>query len=89
MLMPREQVRDFLIKYQDRILYGTDLDLLATANGAETVTEWQSTYSRDWEFLATGGLVGMEGKQVQGLELPRAVLEKIFRENARVWIPGI
>jgi len=89
MLMPREQVRTFLIKYQDRILYGTDLDVLATAKVAETVSEWQATYARDWEFLATGDPVTMEGKQVQGLNLPGPVLEKIFRDNAKRWIPGL
>src|SRR5262249_22521819 len=29
MFGPTEKVREFLMKYQDRILYGTDLDLLA------------------------------------------------------------
>jgi len=89
MLMPREQLRNFLIKYQDRILYGTDLDLLATANIAETVSEWQATYARDWEFLATGDSMKMEGKQVLGLSLPGPVLEKILRDNAKRWIPGL
>ena len=32
MLMPPEKVGPFLIKYQDRVLYGTDLDLSADAN---------------------------------------------------------
>ncbi len=89
MLMPREQVRNFLIKYQDRILYGTDLDVLATSDVAETTSEWQATYARDWKFLATGDPVKMEDKQVEGLNLPGPVLEKIFRDNAKRWIPGL
>jgi predicted TIM-barrel fold metal-dependent hydrolase len=89
MLMPGEKLRNFLIKYQDRVLYGTDLDVLATANVGETLQEWQSTYARDWEFLATGDAMKMEGKPVQGLNLPQPVLDKIFRENAKRWIPGL
>ena len=89
MLTPREQVRNFLIKYQDRVLYGTDLDLLATANAAETLKEWQSTYVRDWKFLATNGIVTAGGKQVQGLSLPQPVLRKIFHDNATRWIPTL
>jgi predicted TIM-barrel fold metal-dependent hydrolase len=89
MLMPREQVRNFLIKYQDRILYGTDLDVLPSANVPETLQEWQSTYARDWEFLATGDPVRLENKQVLGLNLPQPVLDKIFRDNAKRWIPGL
>jgi predicted TIM-barrel fold metal-dependent hydrolase len=89
MLMPREQVRNFLVKYQDRILYGTDLDLLATASVPEVLKDWQSTYARDWEFLATNEMVKVDGKQVRGLNLPQPVLRKIFHDNARRWIPGL
>ena len=89
MLMPREQLRSFLIKYQDRILYGTDLDVLATANVSEALRDWQATYARDWEFLATSDPVKLEDKQVLGLNLPQPVFEKIFRENAKKWIPGL
>lgn len=89
MLTPREQVRNFLIRYQDRVLYGTDLDLLAAANVAETLKEWQSTYARDWKFLATDEIFTVDGKQVQGLSLPRTVLQEIFHDNAKKWIPGL
>jgi predicted TIM-barrel fold metal-dependent hydrolase len=89
MLMPREKVRAFLIKYQDRILYGTDLDLLPDANFSDTLKDWQSTYTRDWKFLATGETVTVEGKQVDGLNLPQSVIQKIFRSNAIRWIPGL
>jgi predicted TIM-barrel fold metal-dependent hydrolase len=89
MLMPHEKVRAFLIKYQDRVLYGTDSDLLPDANISEVVKEWQSTYARDWKFLATDATQNVEGRQVQGLSLPEPVLTKIFRTNATHWIPGL
>jgi hypothetical protein len=89
MLMPPEKVSAFLIKYQDRVLYGTDLDLHADANLPEALNEWQSTYARDWKFLATGETLTVEGKQVHGLNLPQPILQKIFRSNAIHWIPGL
>jgi predicted TIM-barrel fold metal-dependent hydrolase len=89
MLMPTEEVRSFLIKYQDRVLYGTDLDLLANANVGDSVKDWRSTYIRDWKFLATDETVLLEKKQVRGLKLPQPVLRKIFHDNAKRWIPGI
>jgi hypothetical protein len=89
MLMPPEKVRAFLIKYQDRVLYGTDLDLLPDDNLGDTFKEWQTTYARDWRFLATGETLTVAGKQVHGLSLPQPVLEKIFRSNAIRWIPGL
>jgi len=89
MFMPAERVRAFLIQYQDRVLYGTDLDLPPDANSMETLNEWRSTYSRDWKFLATTETFTVEGRQVHGLNLPQSVLQKIFRSNASRWIPGL
>jgi hypothetical protein len=89
MMAPPEKVRAFLIKYQDRILYGTDLDLLATANTEEELQDWRSTYVRDWLFLATDQTFERHGKQLHGLNLPETVLRKIYRTNALHWIPGL
>jgi len=89
MLMPPNEVRAFLIMYQDRVLYGTDLDFLADASPAEVVKDWQSSYARDWNFLATSETFNFRGRQVHGLNLPQAVLKKIFRDNAIHWIPGL
>lgn len=89
MMEPGEKVRTFLIKYQDRVIYGTDLDFLASATISDILKEWQSAYARDWRFLATGDTFRVEGKQIHGLNLPKPVLRKLFRGNARRWIPGL
>jgi predicted TIM-barrel fold metal-dependent hydrolase len=89
MITPPEKVRAFLIKYQDRVLYGTDLDFLPDANVQDVLKDWQSTYVRDWKFLATDETVEFAGKKIRGLKLPEPVLKKIFRGNAMHWIPGL
>ena len=89
MMTPPEKVRAFLIKYQDRVLYGTDLDLLPDANLQDVLKDWQATYARDWKYLATDETVEYNGKKTRGLKLPEAVLHKIFRSNALHWIPGL
>ena len=89
MLAPTKKVRDFLIKYQDRVLYGTDLDLVADANVKEAMNDWQSVYIRDWKFLATDETLEVNSKKVRGLKLPKAVLEKLYRINSMKWIPGL
>ncbi len=89
MLAPHDQVRNFLIKYQDRVLYGTDLDLLSDAKVPDALKDWQSAYARDWKFLATDKTQLLNGKQIQGLNLPADVLAKLFRENAKHWIHGL
>lgn len=89
MLAPREKVRSFLIKYQDRVLYGTDLDVSPDANIQEILKDWRSAYARDWMFLASDQMVAYNGRKIRGLNLPKPVLRKIFRSNAQHWIPGL
>jgi predicted TIM-barrel fold metal-dependent hydrolase len=83
-----DKVRAFLIKYQDRVVYGTDLGIAPNdADGA--VKEWVSTYERDWKYFSTGDVVQYEGGSTQGLQLPASVLRKLYHGNAVKWIPGI
>ena len=89
MIQPREKVRDFLIKYSDRVLYGTDLEFLNDETTAEALKDWQETYARDWKFLATDQVLQYRGHQIRGLDLPQPVLRRIFHDNAVKWIPGI
>ena len=89
MIQPREKVRNFLINYQDRVLYGTDLEFLSNETAADAMKDWQATYARDWKFLATGRMLSYRGRQIQGLNLPGPVLHHIFHDNAVRWIPGI
>jgi len=89
MIQPREKVRNFLIKYQDRVLYGTDLEFLAKETTPEALKDWQDTYARDWKFLATNQTLQLRGREIQGLNLPEPVLRRIYHDNAVRWIPGI
>lgn len=89
MIQPHEKVRNFLIKYQDRVLYGTDLDFQVGASPREATQEWRETYARDWKFLATGESLEYHGRKVEGLDLPSDVVKKVFHDNAVKWIPGI
>lgn len=89
MLQPREKVRDFLIRHQDRILYGTDLSFLPGDDPARAARKLEERYARDWAYFATAQEVEHEGTKVVGLDLPDSVLRRLFRENALHWIPGL
>jgi predicted TIM-barrel fold metal-dependent hydrolase len=89
MLAPREKVRNFLITYQDRVLYGTDLELLNAEATPDALKDWQETYARDWKFLATDQTLQLRGRSIEGLNLPEPVLRRIYHDNAVRWIPGI
>ena len=89
-----QQVRQFLLKYQDRLLYGSDLtEEPPTAQqraqnppqsddfAAEADTFWRS----DWIYLATldSQYIDAIKGQARGLGLPREVINKIYYSNAR------
>jgi predicted TIM-barrel fold metal-dependent hydrolase len=88
-LQPRDKVRQFLIKYQDRVLYGTDLGFYARQQTEQSMVEWQKRYVTDWRFFSTDTMVDYEGHKVRGLKLPEEVLRKLYHDNAVRWIPGI
>ena len=89
------KVRAFFIRYQDRILYGSDLTeeppgaderaqnppTSAKLFAKEADDFWRS----DWMYLATSGSQHVEaiGADAPGLALPKAVIDKIYSKNAR------
>jgi predicted TIM-barrel fold metal-dependent hydrolase len=89
MRQPREKVRAFLIKYQDRVLYGTDVGMIPGDDAAKVARKLEDRYARDWAYFATAQEVEDEGRTTTGLALPESVLRKLFRENAVRWVPGV
>jgi len=87
----RDDVRNFFIKYQDRIIYATDLSIRENTNPGQARQWARETWLRDWNYFVTDDL--MEVSQVNGpfhgLKLPRQVVDKIYRENAENWFRGI
>ena len=83
----REQVRQFLNRYQDRVLYATDF-ALREAEPAAAVRDLTLRHDRDWAFFSGDDPMEYDGKPTQGLALSDGVLRKLFRENALRWLPG-
>jgi predicted TIM-barrel fold metal-dependent hydrolase len=75
----REKVRNFMIRYQDRILYGTDFEV-HDAPGLICDTVMVNLYKgwlNQWIYMATDSVV-----EVKGLKLPKEVIDKIYFKNA-------
>ena len=88
-LVNRENLRSFMIEWADRILFGTDIgkwiDKEETSRKAEQ-------YIRAFKILETGHIVNggfFGGPEIQGLELPKEVLEKIYYKNAMRLYPHV
>ena len=66
MLQPRDKVKAFMIKYQDRVLYGTDLELYPQGNVEQAINHWQNTYAQDWKYFATDEIIRYQGHNIRG-----------------------
>jgi len=90
-----DKVRAFFIRYQDRILYGTDDAYGPSDNDPQAVAEIAADWRRDWRFLVTDDELHSPDldRPFRGMQLPRRVVDKIYRRNAvalfpRAW-PGL
>ncbi|MGV3556784.1 amidohydrolase family protein [Larkinella arboricola] len=88
-----QKVRDFLIRYQDRILYATDRgNWEGVYDSNEALNrELHDTWVSDWTFLTTDQVMTHRHVvgEFKGVKLPRSVIDKIYRKNAERWIPGV
>ncbi|MDH0863322.1 amidohydrolase family protein [Mitsuaria sp. GD03876] len=85
----REKVRRFLIQYQDRLLYGTDVSQPPQQSGAELLKEVEPVWRMHWRYFNTEETFKVSDleKPVQGLGLPRAVVDKLYHLNAERSFP--
>jgi hypothetical protein len=86
----RDKVRRFFIAFQDRILYGSDLQLARDQSDAALAEAAHEAWLADWRFLSGDALLHSTefDAPFRGLALPRSVIDKIYRDNARRLFPG-
>lgn len=83
----REKVRNFIIKYQDRLMYGTDSGYSGSNNPEGFKNRMHETWLDDWKYFTTNEEMTsnkFKGK-FTGLQLPKDVVRKIYSENAIKW----
>lgn len=79
-----QKIYDFLIQYQDRIIYGTDCVDDNSLTDQELVNHIDAKYRMHWNFF-TGNELMSAPKVVgrfKGMGLPLGVIEKIYSKNA-------
>ena len=90
-LTGRDKVRSFILKYQDRILYGSDFIVEDSEDVTAMRTRTRDLWKLEWKYFTEDEMMSsprVDG-EFQGLGLPRGVIEKIYRSNAENWIPGV
>lgn len=86
-----EKVRDFFIRYQDRILYGTDIII----NDAQPIEKLKQHVQRiwlgHWKYFTSNEI--MQAPEVleefRSLHLPKEVVDKLYYDNIKRWYPGV
>ena len=84
-IQDRDTVREFIINYQDRLLYGTDAGVSESTDALEWIAE---KWHRDWLYLTKDTVLTspeVRGTFV-GLRLPVSVLRRIYYQNAEDWL---
>lgn len=92
---PAAKVRAFFVRYQDRLLYGTDAEqytpgrLPTAEERAAFVARMEKWYRNDFDYYARQGRHQFGGREIECLGLPLAVLEKFYHGNAQRLIPSL
>lgn len=83
----RDAVRDFFIKYQDRVLYGTDIIVDDGADMDALADRATAIWLNDWRYLVTDDELTSPyvNESFKGLKLPVDVVNKIYSGNAQKW----
>lgn len=83
----REKVRNFCIKYQDRLLYGTDLSDNDSSDPLKLASWVHETWLDDWKYFTSSAMMTSDKFKgtFKGLQLPKEVIRKIYSENAIKW----
>jgi len=83
----REKVRNFIIQYQDRLIYGSDSGMSADSNPDQARKNLHERWLSDWRYFVTDETMTVSevNGEFKGLKLPKEVIDKIYRSNAREW----
>lgn len=85
----RERVRRFMVRYQDRLLYGSDIAQAPGQSGEELAREATQVWRQHWRYFNTDTVFHVPEleRPVRGLGLPRDVVDKLYHRNARRTFP--
>lgn len=83
-----QKVHDFLVKYNERLLYATDLFIDEKADPADARQSAHETWMSDWKFFTSDEK--MTSTQFSGsftsMKLPKEVIDNIYYKNASRWL---
>lgn len=85
----RQKVIDFITRYQDRLLYATDIVQEENSDLTALKQYCTTTWNQHWLYFTSDSTLHapeIDGA-FQGLRLPKTIIDKIYRSNAEKWFP--
>src|SRR5436190_7939153 len=81
-MQPTPTVRDFFLRYQNRVMWGTDF-----GEGSTSRAQLDTAFNQQWRYYASSDTVTLGSargwhRTVEGLSLPMTVLDKFAHRNA-------
>ncbi|MBR8537771.1 amidohydrolase family protein [Carboxylicivirga sediminis] len=86
-----DKVRNFMIKYQDRLLYGSDIVFTDNKSEQEQLEEVKRRWLSQWRFFTQDDeqTTWQVNGSFKGLSLPKEVIDKLYYHNACNTYPRI
>jgi hypothetical protein len=104
---PTQALRDFIIAFQDRLLFGSDIVVGDKYNWDHYASRywalqhmWETSYDGESPIEDPDGGQGFDPRtgafdasradhvpHIKGLDLPKEILQKLYRDNTLRWLP--
>lgn len=83
----RDRVRNFIIKYKDRLIYATDAVMFQGDDPEKARKNLHERWMADWKYFVTDDVLTSRdvNGEFRGLKLPKDVIDHIFYKNAVKW----
>ncbi len=91
LLHDTQTLRSFLDRYCERVIYGSDAVMderhsaLSPDKRAANVEKLRGTYRAELDFFSSSRSISYKGREVRGVGLPAAAVERITLKNAASW----
>lgn len=94
-IQPSPKVRDFFLRYPDRVLFGTDVVMrqrpsaMTPEDRAAALKRLRDGYDTHFAYFNDDKQVTVRDRVTTGLKLPADVLNQFYVETPRAWYPGL
>jgi predicted TIM-barrel fold metal-dependent hydrolase len=94
-IQPSAKVRDFFLRYPDRLLFGTDVVMRERPSAMspqvrqQALTRLREHYESHFAYFNDDKQVAVRDRVTTGLRLPSDILDQFYVKTACAWYPGL